>query len=65
MAKPLTPTQTDAVQFLYGGGGDETIECWSAGWVVTRYPHECFSVYHDQTKYRAGRTTIIPQRARA
>jgi len=50
MSDKLTRIETDAIQFLYGGG-DETIECWSARWVVTRYKHECFSVYH---KYGCG-----------
>jgi hypothetical protein len=46
MRKTLTENQEEAIQWLYGGG-DEEIVCWSAQWVVTRYPHECYSVYHE------------------
>lgn len=47
MSAQLTPTQQDALDYLYGSG-DETVECFSVVWVQTRYKHVCCSVYHGQ-----------------
>lgn len=45
MGKPLTGTQQDALDYLYGGG-DETVECRQMEWVVMRYSHGCWSALH-------------------
>lgn len=45
MPNTLTRRQQDALIYLYAGG-DETIECRRARWVVTRYPQKCLSVMH-------------------
>lgn len=62
--KPMTKRQKEAIQWLYGGG-DEEIVCWSVQWVVTRYPHECYSVYHEGKagKIPAG-TRVVVERAK-
>ena len=41
----LTGGEREALEYLYSGG-DETIECWSARWVVTRVPQKCVSILH-------------------
>ena len=60
----VTNAELNAIRYLYGGG-DETVECWSIRWVVTRFPHECYSIYHDGTsgKIPAG-TRVLMERAK-
>ena len=53
----IRSTEIEAIQYLYGGG-DETSEWWSIRWVITRFSHECYSIYHD------GESGIIPSGTR-
>lgn len=65
--KRLTQAHEDAINYLYGGG-DETIECWSAQWVTTRYAHVCCSVHHSDepkgTREIPAGTRVIVERAK-
>ena len=41
----LLSGEREALDYLWGGG-DETIECWRAAWVVTRSSQPCWSPMH-------------------
>jgi hypothetical protein len=65
MSEKLTKVEKEALGYLYGGG-DEEIVCHSAVWVITRYSHECLSIYHrpdDVPMFPAG-TRMVLERAR-
>jgi hypothetical protein len=63
MSKPLTDSERDALDYLYGGG-DEEIVCWSAQWVKTRFPQKCLSVVHKGKMTLPAGTRMIVERAK-
>ena len=63
MSEPLTGAEQDALDYLYGGG-DETIECRSAEWVVTRFSQKCVSVMHKGPMTLPAGTRMILERAK-
>lgn len=63
MSEPLSAVETEAVQYLYGGG-DETIECWSAKWVVTRQSQKCVSLLHKGPMKQPAGSRMVLERAK-
>ena len=63
MSAPLSGTERDALDWLYGGG-EEKIECWSARWVVTRYKQKCVSVLHKGAFTQPVGVKMIAERAK-
>jgi hypothetical protein len=63
MATDLTGAQKDALDYLYGGG-DETIECQKAEWVVTRHPQKCVSVLHKGVMTMPAGTRMVRETAK-
>jgi len=63
MSEKLTIPQDEALAYLYGGG-DEEIVCWSARWVVTRFPQKCVSVMHEGKMTQPAGARMILERAR-
>ena len=59
----LTGAERDALDYLYGGG-DETVECRSMRWVVTRFPQKCVSVMHKGKMTLPARTRMVLERAK-
>jgi hypothetical protein len=59
----LSGSEQDALAYLYGGG-DETIECHSAQWVITRFPQKCLSALHKGAMTIPKGTEMIVERAK-
>jgi hypothetical protein len=59
----VTPAQSEALDYLYGGG-DEEIECRSKKWVVTRYKQKCVSVLHKGPMTLPAGTRMLLERAK-
>lgn len=63
MGERLTGSERDALDYLYGGG-DETIECWSAAWVVTRHKQKCLSIVHKGPMTQPTGARMVVERAK-
>lgn len=63
MSKPLIESEKEALEYLYSGG-DETIECRSMVWVMTRYSHKCVSIMHKGPMTQPKGARMILERAK-
>lgn len=63
MSEPLTSSEIDALEYLYGGG-DEQIESSSMRWVVTRHKQKCMSVMHKGPMTIPARTRMVLEQAK-
>jgi hypothetical protein len=59
----LTQNQQYALDYLYSGG-DETVECASAAWVITRYPQLCLGILHVGDKVMPKGSRMVLERAK-
>jgi hypothetical protein len=63
MSKSLVEFEKEALEYLYGGG-DETIECRSMVWVITRHSHKCVSVMHKGPMTQPKGARMVLERAK-
>ena len=59
----FSAAERDAIEWLYGGG-DETIECRSMRWVVTRCKQKCVSVLHKGPMTQPIGSRMLLERAK-